>query len=158
MKDQDARHKTETEDLGARSTNLLKSGSVVSLMTTCSRFAGLIRDVVIARFIGADAMADAFFVAFKIPNFFRKLFSEGAFSNAFIPVLAEYREAGNQAAVKALVDIVAGVLGSILIAITVLVVIASPLITGIFAFGFWLDDPEKFSATSDKLKTNLGFK
>ena len=157
MKDQDARHKTETEDLGARSTNLLKSGSIVSLMTTCSRFAGLIRDVVIARFIGADAMADAFFVAFKIPNFFRKLFSEGAFSNAFIPVLAEYREAGNQAAIKALVDIVAGVLGSILIAITVLVVIASPLITGIFAFGFWLDDPEKFSATSDMLRITFPY-
>ena len=140
MKDQDIDHKTEKVNLGYRSSKLLRSSGVVSFMTMCSRLAGLMRDIVIARFIGADAMADAFFVAFKIPNFFRRLFSEGAFSQAFVPVLAEYKESGNQAAVKALVDTVAGVLGSVLIAVTIFVVIASPLVTGIFAFGFWLEE------------------
>ena len=94
MKDQDIDHKTEKVNLGYGSSKLLRSSGVVSFMTMCSRLAGLMRDIVIARFIGADAMADAFFVAFKIPNFFRRLFSEGAFSQAFVPVLAEYKESG----------------------------------------------------------------
>ena len=157
MKDQDIDHKTEKVNLGYGSSKLLRSSGVVSFMTMCSRLAGLMRDIVIARFIGADAMADAFFVAFKIPNFFRRLFSEGAFSQAFVPVLAEYKESGNQAAVKALIDTVAGVLGSVLIAVTIFVVIASPLVTGIFAFGFWLEDPEKFSAASDMLRITFPY-
>ena len=157
MRDQDLHHEIEQTELKQGSVKLLKSSSIVSFMTMCSRLAGLIRDVVIARFIGADAMADAFFVAFKIPNFFRRLFSEGAFAQAFVPVLAEYRESGSQAAVKAFIDKVAGALGSELIAFTVFVVIASPIITGIFAFGFWLDDAEKFSAASDMLRITFPY-
>lgn len=122
-----------------------------------SRILGLIRDMVFARVIGADALADAFFVAFKIPNFFRRLFAEGAFSQAFVPVLAEYREKGSPAAVKALLDSVAGVLGSALIALTLVVVLASPLVTGLFAFGFWLDYPDKFAAASDMLRITFPY-
>jgi putative peptidoglycan lipid II flippase len=140
-----------------KSSKLLRSSGVVSSMTMLSRVLGLLRDIVFARVIGADAMADAFFVAFKIPNFFRRLFAEGAFSQAFVPVLAEYRETGSQAAVKVLVDKVAGALGSILIAVTVLVVIASPLMTGIFAFGFWLDYPNKFAAASGMLRITFPY-
>tara|TARA_R110001592_G_scaffold363300_1_gene683469 strand:+ start:51512 stop:53107 length:1596 start_codon:yes stop_codon:yes gene_type:complete len=140
-----------------KSSKLLRSSGVVSSMTMLSRVLGLLRDIVFARVIGADAMADAFFVAFKIPNFFRRLFAEGAFSQAFVPVLAEYRETGSQAAVKVLVDKVAGALGSILIAVTVLVVIASPLMTGIFAFGFWLDYPDKFAAASGMLRITFPY-
>ena len=70
---------------------LLKSTLVVSLMTFLSRILGFVRDIVIARLLGAGMGADVFFVAFKIPNFLRRLFAEGAFSQAFIPVLAEYR-------------------------------------------------------------------
>ncbi|MFT6300059.1 MAG: putative peptidoglycan lipid II flippase, partial [Saprospiraceae bacterium] len=157
MKHQDRLDSAEQKSLLAAPAGLLGSSGVVASMTMCSRVAGLLRDVVIARFIGADAMADAFFVAFKIPNFFRRLFSEGAFSQAFVPVLAEYRETGSQAAVKALIDSVAGVLGSILIALTVLFVVAAPLITGIFAFGFWLNDPEKFSAASSMLRITFPY-
>ena len=138
-------------------SKLLRSSGVVSSMTMLSRVMGLLRDVVFARVIGADAMADAFFVAFKIPNFFRRLFAEGAFSQAFVPVLAEYRETGSQAAIKALVDRVAGALGSVLIAVTVLVVIASPVMTGIFAFGFWLDHPDKFAAASGMLRITFPY-
>lgn len=140
-----------------KSARLLRSSGVVSSMTMLSRVMGLLRDIVFARVIGADAMADAFFVAFKIPNFFRGLFAEGAFSQAFVPVLAEYREAGSQAAVKALVDRVAGALGSVLIAVTVLVVISSPVMTGIFAFGFWLDHPDKFAAASSMLRITFPY-
>ena len=140
-----------------KSTKLLRSSGVVSSMTMLSRVMGLLRDMVFAQVIGAGAMADAFFVAFKIPNFFRRLFAEGAFSQAFVPVLAEYRETGSQAAVKALVDRVAGALGSVLIAATVLVVIASPVMTGIFAFGFWLDHPDKFAAASSMLRITFPY-
>ncbi|MEE3191573.1 MAG: lipid II flippase MurJ, partial [Pseudomonadota bacterium] len=73
----------------AKSSSLLRSSSIVSVMTLLSRVLGLARDVIVAQYFGARA--DAFFVAFKIPNFFRRLFAEGAFSVAFVPVLSEYR-------------------------------------------------------------------
>jgi len=126
-------------------------------MTMLSRVLGLLRDVVFARVIGADALADAFFVAFKIPNFLRRLFAEGAFAQAFVPVLAEYREKGSPAAVKALVDSVAGALGSVLVTLTLLVVVASPLVTALFAFGFWLDYPDKFAAASGMLRITFPY-
>lgn len=136
---------------------LLRSSGVVGAMTMLSRVLGLARDIVFARVIGADALADAFFVAFKIPNFFRRLFAEGAFSQAFVPVLGEYREKGSPAAVKALIDSVAGVLGSVLITLTLIVVLASPLVTGLFAFGFWLDYPDKFAAASSMLRITFPY-
>ena len=107
---------------------LLRSSAVVGSMTMTSRVLGLLRDVVIAAFVGASANADAFFVAFKIPNFLRRLFAEGAFSQAFVPVLADYKEAGSHAAVQALVDRVAGVLGGSLLLITSLAILAAPLV------------------------------
>ncbi|RYF30695.1 MAG: murein biosynthesis integral membrane protein MurJ, partial [Cytophagaceae bacterium] len=96
-----------------------------------------------AHYLGAGGAADVFFQAFKIPNFFRRLFSEGAFSQAFVPVLAEYREKGSHAALKSLIDHVAGCLGSALLLITVLSVIGAPVIAFAFGSGF-LRDPEKF--------------
>ena len=75
-----------------RRVGLLRSSGLVSLLTMLSRILGLVRDMVIANFFGAGAGADVFFLAFKIPNFFRRLFAEGAFSQAFVPVLTEYRE------------------------------------------------------------------
>ena len=90
---------------------LLRSSILVGSMTMLSRILGLVRDIVIAAFVGASANADAFFVAFKIPNFLRRLFAEGAFSQAFVPVLADYKEEGSIAAVQGLVNRVAGMLG-----------------------------------------------
>ena len=116
---------------------------ITGSMTMMSRVLGLARDQVLAHYLGAGGAADAFFLAFKIPNFFRRLFSEGAFSQAFVPVLSEYREQGSQVALKNLVDRVAGCLGSALIFITVLAVAGAPVLGFIFAPGF-LHDPEKF--------------
>lgn len=138
------------------SPRLLKSSAVVGSMTMLSRVMGLIRDVVLARFIGAGPDADAFFLAFKIPNFLRRLFAEGAFAQAFVPVLAEYRERGSRAAVQELVDRVAGCLGSVLIMVTVLAVVASPAITAVFAMGF-LGDDYKFGLTSDFIRITFPY-
>jgi putative peptidoglycan lipid II flippase len=92
--------KQKTKPSNKRDTGLLRSSFVVSFFTGLSRVAGLVRDVVFARLIGADALADVFFVAFKIPNFFRRIFAEGAFSQAFVPVLGEYREGKSKSAEK----------------------------------------------------------
>jgi putative peptidoglycan lipid II flippase len=125
-------------------------------MTMLSRVLGLLRDVVIAAFIGASANADAFFVAFKIPNFLRRLFAEGAFSQAFVPVLADYKEQGSVVAVKALVDRVAGVLGGSLLLITALAVLAAPLVAAVFAPGF-VSQPLKYQLTSEMIRITFPY-
>jgi putative peptidoglycan lipid II flippase len=95
-------------------------------------------------------------VAFKVPNFLRRLFAEGAFSQAFVPVLAEYREQGSKAAVQALLDRVAGVLGGSLLALTTLMVVAAPLVTAVFAPGF-LRDPAKYAITVDMIRITFPY-
>jgi len=135
---------------------LLKSSAVVGSMTMVSRVLGLVRDIVLAAFVGASANADAFFVAFKIPNFLRRLFAEGAFSQAFVPVLADYKEQGSVAAVKSLVDRVAGVLGATLLILTTVTIMASPLVAAIFAPGF-VSQPEKYQLTSDLIKVTFPY-
>lgn len=142
------RHKT--------TPGLLRSSALVGSMTMTSRVLGLLRDVVIAGFIGASANADAFFVAFKIPNFLRRLFAEGAFSQAFVPVLADYKQDGSVAAVKALVDRVAGVLGGTLLFVTSLAILAAPLVTAIFAPGF-VSQPEKYQLTSEMIRITFPY-
>ncbi len=122
-----------------------------------SRILGLLRDIVLARVIGAEALADAFFIAFKIPNFFRRLFSEGAFSQAFVPVLGEYRERGGQFLVRELVSRVFGNLGLILLLLSLAVVVFSPVVTGIFAPSWYFDFPEKFSATASMLRITFPY-
>ena len=141
----------------AKDNGLLRSSGVVSFFTMMSRVMGLARDVIFARVIGADAFADVFFVAFKIPNFFRRLFAEGAFAQAFVPILGEYREKGSQAAVKALVDRVAGTLGITLLGLTLLIVVASPVMAAIFAPKWFFDDPQKFTATADMLRITFPY-
>jgi putative peptidoglycan lipid II flippase len=136
---------------------LLRSSGVVSFFTMLSRLLGLARDVVFARVIGAEALADVFFVAFKIPNFFRRLFAEGAFAQAFVPILGEYREKGSVAAVRELVSRVAGNLGLTLIFITLFIVVASPLMAAIFAPSWYMDNPSKFAATSEMLRITFPY-
>lgn len=101
-----------------------------------SRVLGFIRDIVIARFFGASEGTDAFFVAFKIPNFMRRLFAEGAFSQAFVPVLSEYKETQSTEALKELIGKTAGTLATVLFFITLLGVIGAPVLIYIFAPGF----------------------
>jgi putative peptidoglycan lipid II flippase len=138
------------------SPRLLRSSAVVGSMTLLSRVMGLIRDIVFARFIGAGPDADAFYVAFKIPNFLRRLFAEGAFSQAFVPVLSEYRQRGSRAALQELVDRVAGCLGSVLITVTVVAVVGSPAVAAVFAMGF-LDDDYKFELTSQFIRITFPY-
>ncbi|GIX29915.1 MAG: putative lipid II flippase MurJ [Porticoccaceae bacterium] len=136
---------------GQSSGGLLRAGALVGATTLLSRVLGLVRDVVLARVIGADALADAFFIAFRIPNFLRRLFAEGAFNQAFVPVLAEWRERGGQAAVRELIDRVAGALGAVLSALTAAVVVAAPLVALAFAPGF-AADPARHEALSGMLR------
>lgn len=138
------------------SPGLLRSSAVVGTMTMLSRVLGLARDVILAAVIGASANADAFFIAFKIPNFLRRLFAEGAFAQAFVPVLAECRENGGQAAVKALVDRVAGVLGGVLFVLTTLTLLAAPLVAGVFAPGY-IAQPQKFALTADLIRITFPY-
>jgi putative peptidoglycan lipid II flippase len=112
---------------------LLRASVITSGATFVSRILGLVREIVFAAWIGDGAAADTFFVAFKIPNFLRRLFAEGAFAQAFVPVLSEYR-----------MQRVAGNLGLALLVITVLGVLAASVISAVFAPGY-LDDPEKFT-------------
>ncbi|WP_439107225.1 murein biosynthesis integral membrane protein MurJ [Congregibacter sp.] len=135
---------------------LLRSSAVVGTMTMLSRVLGLARDVILAAVIGASANADAFFIAFKIPNFLRRLFAEGAFAQAFVPVLAECREEGGQAAVRALIDRVAGVLGGVLFLLTALTLLAAPLVAGLFAPGY-IAQPEKFALTADLIRITFPY-
>lgn len=139
-----------------KAPGLLRSSAVVGAMTMLSRVLGLVRDIVIAGFIGASANADAFFVAFKIPNFLRRLFAEGAFSQAFVPVLADYKEQGSIEAVRALVNRIAGVLGGVLLLITGITVLAAPLVASVFAPGF-IGDPYKFQLTTQMIRVTFPY-
>jgi putative peptidoglycan lipid II flippase len=112
-------------------------------MTLLSRIMGFLRDMVLARLFGAGASADAFFVAFRIPNLFRRLFAEGSFSQAFVPVLAEYKKTRSHEEVQALVDATFGTLAAALFAITALGVLAAPALIYAFAPGF-VDQPAKY--------------
>ena len=104
---------------------LLRSTSVVGGFTLVSRVLGLVRDITLAAFLAVGPALDAFFIAFKIPNFMRRLFAEGSFSLAFVPVFAEVRAGGDKRAMRDLVDHVTGTLAGILLALTALGVIAA---------------------------------
>lgn len=122
---------------------LLRAAGATGSMTMLSRLLGLARDVVIARMFGTSDGADAFFLAFKYPNFLRRLFAEGAFNQAFVPVLSEYRSKRSHGEIKLLVDRVAGELGLVLFLLCLGVVLAAPYIALPLAYGF-TDDPAKF--------------
>ena len=135
---------------------LLKSTLVVSLMTTLSRVFGLLRDIIIAAMFGPGAGVDAFIVAFRIPNFLRRIFAEGGFSQAFVPVLSEYRERRGQAEVNALVEHTAAVLGVWLCVTTIVGVLAAPLFIWVFAPGF-SGDLEKQALATQMLRITFPY-
>lgn len=134
---------------------LLKSTTLVSGMTFISRIIGFIRDMVLAHIFGAAAGFDAFLLAFKIPNFMRRLFAEGAFSQAFVPVLSEYRTCKN-GEVKDLVNKVFGSLSMVLLLVSFLGIVASPLFVYIFAPGFESDD-YRFTLASHLLQLTFPY-
>jgi putative peptidoglycan lipid II flippase len=109
-------------------------------MTLLSRITGLARDIAFSSWFGSGPVMDAFTVAFKIPNLMRRFFAEGAFSQAFVPVITEYRTRGRQEETAVLLDSVAGTLGLVLFAVTAVGVVAAPLIVLLFAPGFGATD------------------
>ncbi|KAF1706823.1 murein biosynthesis integral membrane protein MurJ [Pseudoxanthomonas sacheonensis] len=126
---------------------LLRSTAVFSSMTFLSRLSGLVRDQIYAAVFGAGPAMDAFVVAFRIPNFMRRLSAEGSFSMAFVPVLAEYKARGDQRAVKDLVDRVAGTLTAALLVLTAVAVLAAPWVMRLFAPGFEVGSEQARLAT-----------
>lgn len=122
-----------------KKSSLLRSGVLVSVCTFLSRILGLARDSALAYVLGASAGADAFYVAFKIPNFFRRLFAEGAFAQAFVPVLSDYRVNHGKEEVRALISAVSGSLALVLLVMTALFMVCAPWVVYIFAPGFSTD-------------------
>ncbi len=139
-----------------RKRSLLRSTGIVSSMTLLSRLVGFLRDMVVAQMFGAGFALDAFFVAFKIPNFMRRLFAEGAFSQAFVPVLAEYTRARPRHEVRAFISHIAGLLGLILLLVTLIAELTAPLITLVFAPGF-VGDPVRFQLASEMLRITFPY-
>ena len=131
---------------GSMSLRLIRSTLTVGSMTLLSRMLGLARDVILARFFGAGMGADAFFVAFRIPNFLRRLFAEGAFSQAFVPVLTEYKTQREHVEVRQLLSHVTGTLGMVLFVVTLIGVVAAPILIMAFAPGF-SGNGEKYDLT-----------
>jgi len=126
--------------------NLLKALVTVSGMTLLSRILGFVRDYVIARAFGAGMMTDAFFVAFKLPNLLRRLFAEGAFSQAFVPILGEYKNRRGNVETKRLTDHVATLLSLTLVLVTAVGMLAAPYVVYVSAPGF-AADADKFALT-----------
>src|SRR5690606_32706074 len=136
---------------GEAKGGLLRSTAVFSAMTLLSRIAGFARDVVQAQVFGAGGIVDAFAVAYRIPNYLRRIFAEGSFASAFVPVLSELRQRGDQAALKDFLDHVAGALCAVVRLVSGLGLLAAPLVVAAIAPG-QLDDPAKFALTSDLLR------
>ncbi|MGR9107885.1 MAG: murein biosynthesis integral membrane protein MurJ [Gammaproteobacteria bacterium] len=138
------------------SSKLLQSTAIVGAMTLLSRILGFVRDTLVARLFGADSETDAFFVAFKTPDIFRRLFAEGAFSQAFVPILADYKETGSREALKNFIDRTAGTLAVILLAFTAVGVLAAPVLVWIFAPGFaW--NGERYDLTVEMLRITFPY-
>ena len=136
--------------------NLLKALAAVSSMTLLSRILGFARDAIIARVFGAGMLTDAFFVAFKIPNLLRRLFAEGAFSQAFVPILAEYKSRRGHDATQTLVNQVGTILTLALVGVALLGVVGAPWVAYVSAPGFRAD-PDKFALTVSLLRITFPY-
>ncbi|MDG2394777.1 murein biosynthesis integral membrane protein MurJ [Candidatus Thioglobus sp.] len=138
--------------------SFLKSSSIVTGMTFLSRILGLVRDYFIAKYFGANGLTDAFLVAFRIPNFLRRLFGEGAFSQAFIPILAEAKANHTEAEVQNVINHIGTKFLKVLIVITLVAVVAAPAVIFMFAWGFYFsDDLTKFNLAADMLRITFPY-
>ena len=136
--------------------NLLKALATVSSMTLVSRVLGFVRDALIARIFGAGLATDAFFVAFRVPNLLRRLFAEGAFAQAFVPILADYRSREGEAGTKLLVDRTATLLALTLFGVSLLGIALAPVIIYVSAPGFSAN-AEKFDMTVAMLRVTFPY-
>jgi putative peptidoglycan lipid II flippase len=135
-------------------SKFFKHSAIVSIMTFISRILGLLRDIMIATIFGVSGVLDAFLVAFKIPNFGRRLFAEGSFSQAVMPTLAQAKVEHNE---QEVINHITGRLFIILFIITLIVVIFSPIFVFIFAPSFYFDDIDKFNLTANLLKITFPY-
>ena len=135
---------------------LLKSTAAFGSMTVISRITGLARDIVFAQLVGSTFVADAFFVAFRIPNFFRRIFGEGAFSAAFVPVYTQQQANSSQSEIQGFLDLVTGRLATVLIILSTVGVIFSPIFITILAPGFRADI-DKFQLTVESLRITFPY-
>jgi len=138
------------------SGQLMKSTATVGVMTLVSRILGFVRDMVIARHFGADAATDAFFVAFRIPNFLRRLFAEGSFAQAFVPLLSECRENNDRAGLRLFLGRVSGSLGLLALLASVVGSLCAPVLILVFAPGFFGQDAQ-FDLSSAMLRITFPY-
>lgn len=136
--------------------NLLRTLAKVSSMTMFSRVLGFVRDTIIARSFGAGMATDAFFVAFKLPNLLRRIFAEGAFSQAFVPILAEYKQTRSKEATQSFVQYVAGLLSLILLIVTALGMLTAPWVIYLSAPGF-KENIDKFDLSVQLLRITFPY-
>ncbi|HWA11795.1 MAG TPA: murein biosynthesis integral membrane protein MurJ [Burkholderiales bacterium] len=136
--------------------NLLKALAAVSSMTLLSRILGLVRDAVIARQFGVSLATDAFIVAFRLPNFLRRIFAEGAFSQAFVPLLSEYRNTRSAEDTRTFVDHVSTLLAIILVLVSIAGILAAPLVVYLTAPGF-VATPDRFQTTVELLRITFPY-
>jgi putative peptidoglycan lipid II flippase len=142
------------------SHKLIKSTAVTGGMTLLSRITGLIRDIIFARFLGASAgiSADAFYVAFAIPNFFRRIFGEGAFAQSFVPVLTEHKNNNGEVATREFVSNMAGIFGLLLFIVTLIGVLVAPLLVMVLAPGFLQPEhAQKYALTVQMLRITFPY-
>lgn len=136
------------------SSSLLKSVSLVSLMTLISRVLGFVRDLIAAQIFGVNASVDAFYIAFKIPNFMRNLFAEGSFSQAFVPVLSDYQQKHSKDDVMIFISHIAGSLGVVLLVITFFGVLFAQNLVSLFSPGL---DPNRFYLATEMLRITFPY-
>lgn len=129
------------------SKQLFKSSGIIACMTFISRLFGFLRDMITGHIFGASAVFDAFSVAFRIPNLLRRLFAEGSFSQAFVPVLADYQKNKSEKEIQQFINSVAGTLGAALFIVTAIGIVISPWLVRLFAVGFGAHDPRTALAT-----------
>ncbi|WP_460812025.1 murein biosynthesis integral membrane protein MurJ [Luteimonas pelagia] len=137
-------------------TGLMRSGAVFSAMTLLSRIAGLVRDMLQARIFGVSLAMDAFVVAYRIPNYLRRIFAEGSMQMAFVPVFNEIRQKGDKAALKDFLDHMAGALCAVVLVVVALGMLAAPGIAAVFAPGS-LDEPAKFDLIARMLRITFPY-
>lgn len=146
-----------------KKSGLLKSGAITAFATFLSRILGMLRDIAIASLLGASLSADVYFFANRIPNFFRRLFAEGAFSQAFVPVMSKTKETQDKEALKDLLNRTAGTLGFIVLMVSLVGILLSPVFTAIFGWGWFesylhgTDEAIKFTHASFLLKITFPY-
>lgn len=143
--------------MSSQSPTLLRSTFVFSSLTTVSRILGYIRDATIFIIFGAGILTDAFLVAFRLPNFLRRLFGEGALAHAFVPIYQEIRNQEGDTKAKELFDYTLGTLSIVLSVITVIGILFAPIIIAIFAPGFIGKDDLAYDLSSEMLRITFPY-